>query len=236
MFPTTGQDNWNTLYVEFGSEYQVDKVFKHTKYMAKRDHRVIHWFPRQMKERREAVEKIAYDIRVAGTTSKVRTRVRVGREDLELCTKLPGGKWQRELLPPDLPAIDLLYSSEPVQSLSPPPGRPGIDDLITRKRQKSPDSEAEDITKKYKHGTPPKVGNKVGDMVEDMVGDKVENKVENNVGKDQEEHSKGISGKDRGKFTGLEAYSPLTPAKTKVIPDISVILNSPVFHSKSSKK
>ena len=47
----------------------------------------------------------------------------MGREDIELSTKVAGGKWRRELLPLGLPAFDLLYSSE--QSSSPPPGRPG---------------------------------------------------------------------------------------------------------------
>ena len=64
IFPPSGQDDWNILYVEFGSEFQVDKVFQHTKYMKKQDHRVIHWFPREMKERRNsdkhfAIEEVA---------------------------------------------------------------------------------------------------------------------------------------------------------------------------------
>ena len=36
---------------------------------------------------------------------------------------------------------------------------------------------------------------------------------------------------DPGSFTQLEAYSPLTPAKAKKIPDLPV--NSPVFHTRS---
>ena len=51
--------------------------------------------------------------------------MRVGREDIELSTKVAGGKWRRELLPLDLSTFDLLYSSGPEQSSSPPPGRPG---------------------------------------------------------------------------------------------------------------
>ena len=46
---------------------------------------------------------------------------------------------------------------------------------------------------------------------------------------ERKEESAGLG--DIGKFTGLEAYSPLTPAKAKSIPDLSIIVNSPVFHS-----
>ena len=38
---------------------------------------------------------------------------------------------------------------------------------------------------------------------------------------------------DPGKFINQEANSPSSPAKTKIIPDLSVILNSPVYHSKT---
>lgn len=38
---------------------------------------------------------------------------------------------------------------------------------------------------------------------------------------------------DPGMFTNTEAYSPLTPAKAKSIPDLSVLVNSPVFHNKA---
>ena len=209
IFPPSGQDDWNTLYVEFGSEYQVDKVFQHTKYMRKQDHRVIHWFPREMKERREALEKIAFEIRDADRVNKTRTRIKVGREDLELAVKVPGGRWTRQTLPDDLPSIDLLYSSSQAQSFSPPPGRPGIQDSNLKKRQKSPDLET-DGAKKPREKSP------------GIVEEKEENVEENTI----------LSAVDKGAFTALEAYSPMTPAKTRTIPDMSVIENSPVFHNK----
>ena len=151
IFTPHGQEEWNTLFVEFASEYQVDKVLQHTKYMSKRDHRVVHWFPDQMKERRKSIEKIIFEIRDAGRAHKVRTRVRVGREDIELSTRLPSGRWIRELLPTDLPAIDLFYSSGPVQTSSPPPGRPGREASPSGKRPKSADSDDDDdASKKHK--------------------------------------------------------------------------------------
>ena len=180
--------------------------------MKKSDHRVLHWFPKEMKERREALEKIAYEIRDADRVNKTRTRIKVGRDDLELSTKLPGGRWRKQVLPQDLPPIDLLYSSAQVLSLSPPPGRPGIN---LKKRQKSPDIEL-DASKKAK-----------GDSSALHEGDKED-------GNRQELSMSGMV--DRGTFTGLEAYSPRTPAKVRSILDQSTISNSRVFHTKLSKK
>ena len=221
------RDDWSTLWVEFGSEYQVDKVFQHTRYMTKKDHRVLHWFPAEMQERRDAVEKIAFDIREDGRVHKtgIRTRLRVGRDDIELSTKLAGGKWRRELLPHDLPAIDFMYSPGPVQTSSPPPGRPGMTGIQARKRQKSPESEEDDVSKKQKQS----------ESEEGMEGDKkAEKSVEHSMYETIGTPAMGLG--DRGKFTGLEAYSPRTPAKAKSIPDLSVLLNSPVYHTKFGKK
>ena len=53
------------------------------------------------------------------------------------------------------------------------------------------------------------------------------------------EHAEGTSqtvmGVDPGKFINEEAYCPSSPARAKKIPDLSVILNSPVYHSKVAK-
>ena len=57
IFPPA-KDNWNVLYVEFGSEYQVDRLMAHTREIVKQDHRVVRWFPKQMYERYGAVESI----------------------------------------------------------------------------------------------------------------------------------------------------------------------------------
>ena len=230
IFPPPGHDDdWKTLYVEFDNEYQVDKVFQHTKYMIKRDHRVLHWFPQEMKERRHAIEKIAYDIREAGRANmnRIGTRLKVGKDDIELSTKLPTGKWKRELLPPDLPAIDLQYNPSPVGVTSPPPGRPGLEEVaISKKRQISSDDDADDISKK------PRAASKDA-MVEDMADEEA---IQNKAKGGEKPAVSSLGPMDRGKFTSQEAYSPLTPAKQKGIPDLSVLVHSPVFHSKSAKK
>ena len=117
------KDNWNVLYVEFGNEYQVDKLFSYTRGMAKQDHRVVRWYPRQMYDRYRAVESIAYEIR---KKLSHKTRVKIGRNDIELSTRETGSAvWKRQALPDNLPKFDLdSFSGPATSSSSPPPGRP----------------------------------------------------------------------------------------------------------------
>jgi hypothetical protein len=116
------KENWNVLYVEFANEYQVDKLFSYTRGMVKQDHRVVRWYPRQMYDRYRAVESIAYEIR---KKLSHKTRVKIGRNDIELSTRETGSAvWKRQALPDNLPKFDLDSFSGPATS-SPPPGRPG---------------------------------------------------------------------------------------------------------------
>jgi hypothetical protein len=116
------KEDWNVLYVEFGSDYQVDMVFSHTRNMVKQDHRVVRWYPRQMYERYRAVESIAYDLR---RRLKLKTRVKIGRNDIELNTRETASTvWRRHVLPDSLPKFEMA-DFRPVQASSPPPGRPG---------------------------------------------------------------------------------------------------------------
>ena len=62
IFPPAKQD-WDVLYVELGSDSQVDMVMSHTRFMVKKDHRVVRWYPKQMYQRYRAVEAIAYEMR-----------------------------------------------------------------------------------------------------------------------------------------------------------------------------
>ena len=124
------KENWNVLYVEFGNEYQVDKLFTYTRGMVKKDHRVVRWFPKQMYDRYRAVESMAYEIR---KNLKQKTRVKIGRNDLELSTREIGSSfWRRQALPTSLPKIDLDSSFRPAILSSPPPGRPGRGQLFGR--------------------------------------------------------------------------------------------------------
>ena len=67
-------DCFNVLFVELGSDHQVDMVMSHTRYMFKQDHRVVRYYPKQMYERYRAKNQI------------LKTRIRVGRDYIELYT------------------------------------------------------------------------------------------------------------------------------------------------------
>ena len=41
------KDDWNTLYVEFGSELEVDILYSYTKNIKKNDHRVFPYIPKR---------------------------------------------------------------------------------------------------------------------------------------------------------------------------------------------
>ena len=70
-----------------------------------------------------AVESIAYEMR---KNLKHKTRVKIGRNDIELSIKENGSTvWKRQALPDNLPKFDLDRSALPAISSSPPPGRPG---------------------------------------------------------------------------------------------------------------
>ena len=138
IFPPV-KENWNVLYVEFGNEYQVDKLMTHTRSMVKKDHRVLRWFPKQMYQRFRAVESMAYNIR---KTLNHKTRVKLGRSDIELSVKESGSTfWRRQVLPENLPGIDMDINYSPALPSSPPPGRPGRagNDLVNESCSESSD-------------------------------------------------------------------------------------------------
>ena len=112
IFPPAHKEDWDTLYVEFGSEYEVDKLFGYTKVMVKDDHRLVRWYPKEIFERYRAVESVAYAMRLEMKLRniKLKTRVKVGIYDLELSTKLPNST-VHQTLPDTLPKIELTPST-----------------------------------------------------------------------------------------------------------------------------
>ena len=103
IFPPAKQD-WNVLYVEFGSEFEADTIFRYTRNMMKKDHRVINWIPKQMYERFRAVESLAYTIR---KEERLKTRVKIGRTDFTLLTRDPNSSlWTTRHLSDNLPGFD----------------------------------------------------------------------------------------------------------------------------------
>ena len=121
------KDNWNVIYVELGSEYQVDSLFSYTRMMVKKDHRVTRWIPRKMYQRFSALQTVAYNMR---KNDGVKTRVKIGQCDFELSIREQGSSyWKRCPLPVDLPQIEASILSSPKNDSSPPPGRPGREHL-----------------------------------------------------------------------------------------------------------
>ena len=113
IFPPA-KEEWNVLYVEFGSDQEVDTVFSHTRMMVKKDHRLIRWTPKQMFDRFRGIQSLAYTIR---QEEGLKTRVKIGQTDFLLSTRSPNSSfWHSRTLPSNLPDIDL--------EQSPPPGRP----------------------------------------------------------------------------------------------------------------
>ena len=135
------RDDWNVLYLELGSEYQVDSLFSYTRVMEKKDHRVIRWIPKKMYQRFSALQTVAYNMR---KNDGVKTRVKIGQCDLELSIRKQGSSfWQRCHLPSNLPKIDSNVFSSLQNSPSPPPGRPGRggDTLATQKKDTAEQTE-----------------------------------------------------------------------------------------------
>ena len=289
IFPPAKED-WNTLYVEFGSEYEVDLVFKHTRVMVKENHKVVRWIPKELYERFLALDTISYNMReeMKEKGVKLRTKVAVGKDDLELSIKMPNGRWRYQPLPKGLPSIDLEARRRLSLTSSPPPGRPDMSyddrkrqhsgsdaDASAKKTKTGSDREGDEMVDMVRHKKGEVVGDRESDKREDMVKDKKGEQVGDREGEqvwNRESEQVGDKGADMsrnmvrdreggqsraswaeavekdgsgsseilvakhldpGSFTNQEAYSPWTPAKTRNIPDLPVIINSPVFHSKA---
>ena len=242
IFPPAKED-WNTLYVEFGSESEVDKLFRYTRVMCKPDHRLVRWIPKELYERFRALESKAYNLRenMKSQGTKVKTRVKVGRRDLEFSVKFPNSGWKTELLPDGLPEIDLEAGRKPSLTSSPPPGRPerpGISSSNQERKRPLSGSGSDESLKRHKECPPndkivetdntevsPSNTNRQMDIQVDNVNIKSGNK-------DDKQDNLGL---DIGKFTSTEGFSPATPAKAKNITDLVAVSSSPVFNKKVKK-
>ena len=99
------KDDWKTLYVELGHELEVDLLYTYTKNITKQDHRVFPYIPKEMYRRYRGAESFLYSVR---QNNRVRTKVKVGVDDLMLATKVHGSTfWKNCSLPDNLPPIDL---------------------------------------------------------------------------------------------------------------------------------
>ena len=93
--------------------------------MAKKDHRVIHWIPKQIYARFRAVESLAFTIR---KEEGLKTRVKIGKTDFLLRTRDPNSPvWSTRQLPSSFPEIEQYFISShtPTQSRD-TSGRTGV--------------------------------------------------------------------------------------------------------------
>ena len=98
------RDDWNTLYIELGSEQEVDTLYTFTRNIVKRDHRVFPYIPKEMYRRYRAAETFLYHAR---HEEKVKTKVKIGLEDLILAKKVQGSAyWRNCTIPDNFPPID----------------------------------------------------------------------------------------------------------------------------------
>jgi predicted DNA-binding protein (MmcQ/YjbR family) len=109
------KDDWNTLYLELGHELEVDLLYTHTKNITKQYHRVFPYIPKEMYRRYRGAETFLYSVR---QKHRVRTKVKLGVDDLLLATKVPGSNfWRNCPLPDNLPYFDLpIVNPSPTES------------------------------------------------------------------------------------------------------------------------
>ena len=70
----------------------------------------MRWIPKELYERFRALDSISYTMRenMKSQGVRLRTRIKVGRNDLEFSLKYPNLGWKSEPLPAELPDIDLV--------------------------------------------------------------------------------------------------------------------------------
>jgi hypothetical protein len=108
------KDDWNALYVELGSDLEVDTLYTYTRNITRKDCRVFPYIPKEMYRRYRAAESLLYNVR---QEEKVKTKVKIGREDLILATKDAGSSyWRTYPIPSNLPPIEI-QSTEPLSFL-----------------------------------------------------------------------------------------------------------------------
>ena len=131
FIPAKDRGDPQSLNVTFRSVKSVTKIFEKTKIM-RRESRIVNYIPRQFQDRLAAVSTIDYNLRA---DKQFQTRIKMGLNDIELHKKLRGtSRWEKVILPPDLPPVDLSAKPPAQESGSPPPGRPGHDYTRDNKR------------------------------------------------------------------------------------------------------
>ena len=123
VFPPA-KEEWDTLYVRFESEADVDTIYTYASNLT-RNQRLVRYIPKQFYERYRAMESEAYNLRQS--EEKFKTRVKMGMANLILYKKRPSERnWT--VVPDSLswPSVNLIVETRQMEQTpcSPPPGRP----------------------------------------------------------------------------------------------------------------
>ena len=141
IFTPPGRDT-KYLFVTFKNESSLTRIFEKTRIMRKGS-RIINYIPAQFRDRARAIGDIEYELR---HRENFQTRIKMGLKDLELWKKVRGmnQRWERVDLPSNLPPVDMNVTADrpDLESLSPPPGRPGQSRKAEKRGRGSSGSEA----------------------------------------------------------------------------------------------
>jgi DNA-dependent RNA polymerase auxiliary subunit epsilon len=103
VFPPA-RENWDTLYMEFESENDVNIFFKYAKNLQK-NQRLVRYIPHEFYDRYRAMEADAYLLRHSDL--KFKTRIKMGINDLVLYKRHGNESWTTVPCSFDLPAVSL---------------------------------------------------------------------------------------------------------------------------------
>ena len=123
VFPPVKCD-WNPLYAEFDTLANAQLVYRYTRFLRHKDHRVTMYVPHTHFAQFEHLGHIAHKYCLPPNIHK--TRIKFGNQDLYLQVKPPGSHVWQVVNVPDLPPLTLQQQPPPALSLSPnlAPGRP----------------------------------------------------------------------------------------------------------------
>ena len=142
FIPAKEKENPTFLYVTFKNILSVMKVYEKTRLMRK-ESRILNYIPWQFQDRLRAISAIDFEIR----QNKVyQTRIKMGPKGLELNKKVRGSsRWEKVILPKDLPPVNLSEQPPALITDSPPPGRPR---LSSKRGRESSGSDSEQVSSK----------------------------------------------------------------------------------------
>ena len=114
--------DWDRLYVEFKDEKSVRQCFAYCKFLKNKDSQILQFFPLEFREQFRTLDTIAYKLRKPENSHdvKYKTRIRYGKQGLELEKRNPVFRNWIKVRVPQLPPVDLDPVPLATASSSPP--------------------------------------------------------------------------------------------------------------------